>query len=93
MVGDALTELAKLKGSFDLIFLDIDKTDYIRVLDHCRRLLRPNGLLFADNTGFKDADTFNKEIARSSHWRSVHLFALLPMHSPEKDGLCLAVRR
>jgi predicted O-methyltransferase YrrM len=93
IVGDVFMESAKLKETFDLVFLDIDKTDYIRVLDRCRHLLRRNGLLFADNVGFKGADEFNKEISRSSHWRSVHLYSLLPHHSPEKDGLCLAIRR
>lgn len=93
VIGDAFTEMTKRKDVFDLIFLDIDKADYIRVLQQCQRLLRRKGLLFADNVGFKDADPFNKEISRSSQWRHVHLFSLLPLHSPEKDGLCLAIRQ
>jgi len=91
-VGDALKEIAALQGTFDLIFLDIEKADYIRALPHCGRLLRKGGLLVADNTGFKDADDFNRAIMNHPQWRAVHLLALLPLHSPEHDGLCLALR-
>jgi predicted O-methyltransferase YrrM len=91
-VGDALEEIAALQGPFDLIFLDIEKVDYIRTLPHCLRLLRKGGLLVADNIGFNDADEFNHAIANHPQWRAVHLLSFLPLHSPEKDGLCLALR-
>jgi len=92
VVGDSQEKLSEMDKSFDLVFLDIDKEYYASVLPHCRRLLKKGGLLIADNVGFKDADPFNRLIAKSSEWRSVNLFAYLPLHSPEKDGLCLASR-
>lgn len=92
LVGDSQEKLSEMDKSFDLVFLDIDKEYYASVLPHCRRLLKKGGLLIADNVGFKDADPFNRLISRSSEWRSVNLFAYLPLHSPEKDGLCLALR-
>jgi len=92
VIGDSQERLSKMDKSFDLVFLDIDKEYYISVLPHCRRLLKKGGLLIADNVGFKDADPFNRLISKSSEWRSVNLFAYLPLHSPEKDGLCLASR-
>jgi caffeoyl-CoA O-methyltransferase len=88
---DAVTAISSMPESFDMIFLDIEKQDYRRVLDSCHRLLRCDGLLVADNVAFREAETFNREIIDSPQWRSVHLFSLLPMHAPEKDGLCLAV--
>ena len=63
-----------------------------RSLDPCRRLLKVGGLLFADNVGFAGADPFNKEIFQQRAWRSVPLLTMLPRHSPEKDGLFLALR-
>jgi len=92
VVGDSQEKLSEMDKSFDLVFLDIDKEYYASVLPHCRRLLKKGGLLIADNVGFKDADPFNRLISQSSEWRSVKLFAYLPFHSPEKDGLCLALR-
>ena len=90
--ANALEMLPRLPGDFDFIFLDIEKQDYIRVLPDCQRLLIKGGLLVADNVGFKDADAFNRTISGHSAWRSVPLFSFLPLHSPEKDALCLALR-
>ncbi|MFH2218094.1 MAG: class I SAM-dependent methyltransferase [Pseudomonadota bacterium] len=91
-VGDASEEMSKMTVPFDFIFMDIDKEHYVHVLDYCRRLLNVGGLLVADNVGFEDATDFNRKIFDDPHWKCVHLHALLPRHSPEKDGLCLAVR-
>ena len=91
-VGDALAEINKMQTFYDLIFMDIEKKDYSRALPDCHRLLKAGGLLVADNVAFKDADDFNHTIFNHSGWRSVNLFSFLPLHSPEHDGLCLAVR-
>ena len=91
-VGDALTLMAAMTGPFDLIFMDIDKEAYLPALPHCRRLLKPGGLLFTDNVGFAGAAGFNRELFASEDWRTVHLLSFLPFHSPEHDGLSLAVR-
>jgi caffeoyl-CoA O-methyltransferase len=91
-VGDAIEVMKTLPATFDLIFMDIDKIDYNRALTHCRRLLRKNGLLVADNVGFEDADPFNASIYASKAFRMVSLYSFLPLHSPEKDGICLALR-
>ena len=92
IIGDVQEKLSEMNEFFDFIFLDIDKEHYAAVLPDCHRLLEPGGLLIADNTGFKDADPFNRLIFKSSEWKSVNFFAYLPFHSPEKDGLCLAMR-
>jgi len=89
---DAIEEITTLSGTFDMIFMDIDKVDYDAVLPYCRDLLRQNGLLVADNVGFEDAKPFNTAIFNSGEFRPVSLFSFLPLHSPEKDGLCLALR-
>ena len=90
--GEALKLLAGMSDHVDMIFMDIDKESYLPALDYCQRLLRVGGLLLTDNVGFAGADPFNREISRRPQWRVVHLLALLPRHSPEKDGLSLAVR-
>jgi predicted O-methyltransferase YrrM len=91
-VADALQTLNRLDDEFDMIFIDIEKKDYIKALPDCHSLLRKGGLLVADNVGFKDADEFNHAIADHPAWRSVSLFSYLPLHSPEHDALCLALR-
>ncbi|MDX1708576.1 MAG: O-methyltransferase [Desulfobacterales bacterium] len=90
-VCDALQELASLDTFFDLIFMDIEKEDYLRALPHFRNCIRKGGLLVVDNVAFQDADGFNRAIAEQAEWRSVSLFSYLPHHSPEYDGICLAI--
>ncbi|MCP4348202.1 MAG: O-methyltransferase [Desulfobacterales bacterium] len=91
-VGDALEVMSSIKEPFDFIFLDIDKEYYLGVLSQCQRLLKSGGLLVADNVGFKDSDDFNRAVFDMPEWRTVHLLSFLPFHSPENDGLCLALR-
>jgi predicted O-methyltransferase YrrM len=91
-VGQALELMAAMRETFDLIFLDIDKESYLPALPFCRGLLKVGGLLVADNTAFAGADPFNREIFGDKTWRVVHLLSFLPRHSPESDGLSLALR-
>lgn len=91
-VANALEVLPQLQGQFDMIFLDIEKHNYIKLLPDCQRLLKMGGLLVADNVGFKDAGAFNQTIAKDDAWKSVPVFAFLPLHSPEHDAFCLAIR-
>lgn len=89
---DALAELDRLDTPFDMIFMDIEKQDYAGALTDCKRLLTLNGLLVADNTGFKDAHGFNLAIFSDPEWEIVNLWSFLPGHSPENDGICMAVK-
>jgi caffeoyl-CoA O-methyltransferase len=91
-LGDAVSLMQEMPGPFDFIFMDIDKESYLPALPHCRRLLKSGGLLVTDNVGFQGAADFNREIFNSPNWRTVHLLCALPHHSPEKDGLSLALR-
>ena len=54
-LGDAGTVMAALgpPGSFDAVFLDADKERYALYMEEAARLLRPGGLLLADNALWK----------------------------------------
>ena len=47
--GDASEILKELKGSFDFIFMDAAKGQYIHFLPDIMRLLEPDGILVSDN--------------------------------------------
>ena len=54
-VGDAVETLAAMgpDGALDAVFLDADKERYAAYLEEAARLLRPGGLLLADNAFWK----------------------------------------
>jgi caffeoyl-CoA O-methyltransferase len=48
-VGEAVLALQAARPGIDLVFLDIDKEDYLTALEVIETRLRPGGLLLADN--------------------------------------------
>jgi predicted O-methyltransferase YrrM len=92
LLGDVFELMAGMENQFDLIFMDIDKEAYTHALPHCGRLLKTGGLLVTDNIGFAAADQFNRTLFALEQWRTVHLLSFLPRHSPENDGLSLALK-
>lgn len=89
---DAFAGLTTIEGLVDMVFMDVEKQDYVELLPGIDKIIKPNGLLIADNTGFKDAHRFNREIQNNPCWTSVNLWSFLPGHSPEYDGICIAVK-
>lgn len=51
-LGDAQKVIPQLSGEFDLVFLDVDKRLYAPLLADCVWLLRPGGILVAEDTLF-----------------------------------------
>ncbi|MGP8124860.1 MAG: O-methyltransferase [Nitrososphaerales archaeon] len=49
LVGDAKSVLPKVKGSYDMVFLDAAKGEYLGYLKSCERLLHPGSVVVADN--------------------------------------------
>jgi len=99
-VGRALDVLPSLDGErFDAVFIDADKEPMPTYLDWALRLLRPGGLVIADNTlwggkVFDDAENdektravreFNRKMATDPRVLSI----LVPTH----DGVAIGVVR
>jgi caffeoyl-CoA O-methyltransferase len=96
-MGPALETLKTLKGPFDLAFIDADKTNYSAYFDAIVPLLRPGGLLVADNTLWSGrvlrpeapADhaivAFNAKVAADPRVEKVLLTV--------RDGMMLALKR
>lgn len=97
-VGDALELLSEQKQEFDIIFNDVDKEDYPRVLHLVKDRLRRGGLFITDNVlwsgrvtrkNAKDASTraiqeFNKRLYAMPDFFTTIL--------PLRDGLAVSVK-
>lgn len=88
--GDALTVLEQLiqQGqTFDLMFLDARKSEYIEYFNLAEKLLPPGGILLADNTRSHrdELKDFLEAVSQSSAWESCD------METP--NGFVLARRR
>jgi predicted O-methyltransferase YrrM len=49
VLGDAHVEVKKQQGPVDLVFIDADKDGYVLYLKALLPLVRPGGLIIADN--------------------------------------------
>ena len=69
--GDAIEILQTLEGSYDLIFMDAAKGQYINFLPDILRLLAPGGLLVSDNV-LQDGDIIESRFAVTRRNRTIH---------------------
>ena len=97
--GDALAIIPKLKFDFDMVFLDADKENYVKYLEHISPILKSGGVLLADNVLWhgkilespenQDRVTrlihnFNKKILEDKSLKTVML--------PIRDGISLTLK-
>ena len=71
MEGDATEILKELDGTYDVIFMDAAKGQYINFLLDILRLLSPGGLLISDNV-LQDGDIIESHYAVTRRNRTIH---------------------
>ncbi len=69
--GDATKILRELEGSYDFIFMDAAKGQYIHFLPDILRLLKTGGLLVSDNV-LQDGDIIESRFAVTRRDRTIH---------------------
>lgn len=69
--GDAIDILAGLSESYDFIFMDAAKGQYINFLPDCLRILNKGGLLVSDNV-LQDGDVIESRFAVTRRDRTIH---------------------
>lgn len=69
--GDAVTILKELNETYDFIFMDAAKGQYIHFLPDILRLLRSGGLLVSDNV-LQDGDIMESRFAVTRRNRTIH---------------------
>ena len=102
--GDAADVLKELDGSYDFIFMDAAKGQYIHFLPDVIRLLAKDGVLISDNV-LQDGDVLDSKYVvdrrnRTIHTRMREYLYTLKNHDmletsiiPIGDGVALSVKR
>lgn len=102
--GDATEILANLEGSFDFIFMDAAKGQYIHFMPDIIRLLAPGGILVSDNI-LQEGDIVESKYAITRRNRTIHnrmreyLYALTHHEEletvilPVADGVTLSAKK
>ncbi|MCM1123288.1 MAG: O-methyltransferase [Eubacterium sp.] len=92
--GDAADILKGLEGTYDLIFMDAAKGQYIHFLPEVLRLLSEGGILLSDNV-LQDGDIIESRFAVTRRNRTIHsrmreyLYEL--KHHPDLETVILPV--
>lgn len=102
--GDAAEILKDLEGSFDFVFMDAAKGQYIHFLPDVLRLLAPGGVLVSDNV-LQDGDLIESHYAVERRNRTIykrmreylyelkHNDCLVTSIVPIGDGVTVSVRQ
>ena len=102
--GDATEILKTLEGTYDFIFMDAAKGQYIHFMPDILRLLKVGGLLISDNV-LQDGDIIESRFAVTRRNRTIHarmreyLYELKHHEDletvilPVGDGVTISVRR
>lgn len=102
--GDAAEILKELSGTYDLIFMDAAKGQYIHFMPDILRLLKKGGILISDNV-LQDGDVLESRFAVTRRNRTIHsrmreyLYELTHHEQlettilPVGDGITVSVKR
>ena len=85
--GDAAEILPTIEGQFDFIFMDAAKGQYLQFLPFCIKMLRPGGILLADDIlkdGYLALDRFSVPRRMRTTHRRMREFVYTLTHT---DGL------
>src|SRR5205807_9052208 len=87
--GDGTTELRKLLGTFDLVFLDAEKIEYLAYLKAVEKNLHKGSVIVADNVGiFKDQmQDYLEYVRNKGPFKSRTIETLLEFSDTTKDAI------
>ena len=102
--GDATEILRELEGTYDVIFMDAAKGQYIHFMPEVMRLLAPGGILVSDNV-LQDGDIFESRYGIKRRNHTIHnrmreyLYALTHDEALDTviletgDGMAISVKK
>jgi caffeoyl-CoA O-methyltransferase len=89
-VGNALDIIPTLNYTWDIVYLDADKTNYIKYLELVLAKLNKNGLIIADNVLFH-GEVLEENI-KGKNAKAIHAFNQYIINNPILEATTLTVR-
>jgi caffeoyl-CoA O-methyltransferase len=87
-MGPALDTIKSLGGPIDMVFIDADKTNYSNYYEAVMPLVKPGGLIVADNVLWSGRVLDPK----SDDDHAIVAFDKLVQSDPRVENVCLTVR-
>jgi len=93
--GDGMKVIPKLKGKFDIIFIDDSKENYPKYLEMCINRLNKNGLLIADNAlwgGQVLLESKSNDAAAIAKFNELLMKKMQSVIIPARDGVAIGIK-
>ncbi len=93
--GSGLQIVPKLKGKFDIVFIDDSKENYPKYLEMCANKLNKNGLLIADNalwSGKVLLESKSNDALAIARFNELLTKKMSSVIIPARDGLAIGIK-
>lgn len=93
--GDGMKVIPKLKGKFDIVFIDDSKENYPKYLEMCINRLNKNGLLIADNAlwgGQVLLESKSDDAEAIAKFNELLMKKMQSVIIPARDGVAIGIR-
>jgi len=93
--GSGLQVVPKLKGRFDIVFIDDSKENYPKYLEMCTNKLNKNGLLIADNalwSGKVALESKSEDALAIAKFNELLAKKMSSVIIPARDGLAIGIK-
>ena len=94
IVGDALEVIPRLRGKFDLLFIDATKEEYLSYLKRAEKYLGKRAVVIADNVGIYENQMldFLEYVRNQGRYRSQTIETKLEFTEDVRDAIELSIR-
>ena len=93
--GDGTQVIRRLKGRFDIVFIDDSKENYPKYLEICVNRLNKNGLLIADNALWGGEVTHKRksdEVLAIARFNKLLMKKMPSVIIPARDGVAIGIK-
>ena len=92
IIGDAYNIIKSLPHSYDLVFIDADKPNYLKYYKQVIELLNPGGYIIADNVLWSGKVVDENELSKDKDTQILHQFNTFVQQDERVENILLPIR-